>query len=359
MEKKPCKRLRSHFYDHLIPHEGNGFKPLLFTMSGVATVVAILLLVQAAYFVQTKIVFTHTDFLASVLPGVLATLTNEDRVEAGVPALIEDAHLARAAQMKAEDMAAKGYFAHVDPEGRQPWHWMKQAGYDYAYAGENLAVNFTDSEDVQEAWMRSPTHHANIVKSQYTRIGIGVAQGKYQGKDTTFVVQFFATPPANAAYQVATAPEPAPVEEEEVPEPAPVATAPAEIEEEDPSTDVLGVEVGTVMPSQPGEEPMLETEYEAKAIAEAAKEETLSFGAQVATSPTHTVIYILSGLAALVAVLLLVAIAAHLKVQYLEVAGGGLIIILVALSLMVFNATSGEDVVIPDESHPASAVGAF
>lgn len=348
------KRLRSHLHDHLIPHEGNGFKPLLFTAAGVASVLAVLFLVQAAYFVQTKIVFKETNFLASVLPGVLTTLTNKDRVANGVAALTEDDHLAQAAQMKAEDMAAKGYFAHVDPEGRQPWYWLDAAGYDYTYAGENLAVNFTDSEDVEKAWMNSPTHQANIVKAQYTRIGIGTAKGMYKGKETTFVVQFFATPRAVAAYQVATE-KPAPTPVATAPEETPVAVVPAE-EPVETSNEVLGVEVGTVMPAKAGEEPVLDTEYEA---APEPAQEALSFFAQVAASPTHTVIYILAALAVLVGVLLLVAIAAHLKVQYLEVAGGGLLMIMVALSLLVFNATSMEGVTLPDETQPASVIRAF
>ena len=355
METPPKKRLHTHVKDHLIPHEGNNFKPLLFTAAGVGTVILLLLLVQIAYFVQTRIVFTQTDFLASVLPGVLATLTNEDRSKAGITPLTEDTHLARAAQLKAEDMAAKGYFAHVDHEGRQPWHWLKQVGYEYTYAGENLAVNFTDSEDVEEAWMNSPTHHANIVKAQYTRIGIGVAKGMYKGEETTFVVQFFATPRAAAA-PVA---EPVLVSEE-------IPTAVAITEPDQPDTQVLGVEVGTVMPQSPEELPMLETEYEAMVQAEAAKSDieeasapALSFFAQVASSPTHTVIYILAGLAALMSVLLLIALATHLRVQYLEVAGGGLLVVMVALSLLVFNATSLDGVEIPDNSQPASVINAF
>lgn len=365
MAPRPKKRLRKHFYDALLPHEGNGFKPLLFTMGGVAIVIAFLLLVQAAYFVQTKVVFKQTDFLASVLPGVLATLTNKDRAEAGLATLTEDPTLARAAQMKADDMAAKGYFSHVDPDGNQPWVWFDKAGYDYAYAGENLAVNFSDSQDVQEAWMKSPTHHANIVKAQYTRIGIGVAQGTYQGRETTFVVQFFATPRANAAFQVATeTPKPTPAQE--APEPAEQETSVAVTSEEtpaEPGSEVLGVEVGTVMPSAPGEVPMLETEYDAreqqKSMATAAADETLSFFAQVAASPTHTVIYLLAGLAALMGILLLIALAAHIKVAYLEVLGGGLLVILVALSLLVFNATSSSGLEIPSESQPGAAIEAL
>lgn len=351
MPKKHIVRAGVCLHDCVIPHERNRFRPLLFTMGGVAAVVTLMLLLQAAYFVQTRIVFKETDFLASILPGVLATLTNQDRARAGISTLTEDAHLARAAQMKAEDMAAKGYFAHVDPEGRQPWYWLQQAGYAYTYAGENLAVNFTDSEDVQKAWMNSPTHHANIVKREYTRIGIGVARGTYQGRDTTFVVQFFATPKAAAA------PVPPPV----VSEPVIASTAPAETEGEPASSEVLGAEADTVLPTEPDARPMLDAEYVAQGEVQGASAvaKTQSFFAQVAASPTHTLIYLLFGLSVLVSVLLLVSLAAHLKVAYLEVLGGGLIILLVALSLLIYNATSGSDVVIPDESQPASVIGAF
>jgi uncharacterized protein YkwD len=338
-----AKKLRSHLHDQLIPHVGNGFKPLLFTATGVGAVIVVLLLVQAAYFVQTKIVFTQTNFLASVLPGVLATLTNQDRAANGIASLSVDAHLSQAAQMKADDMAARGYFSHVDPDGNQPWFWFKKAGYEYAYAGENLAVNFTDSEDVQKAWMNSPTHHANIVKAQYTRIGIGVAQGIYEGKETTFVVQFFATPRAAAA--AVPTPEATPVEETG-----------------DTDRRVLGVEAGTVMPSGADEEPVLETEYEVEQTGHVQGDSVapaLSFFAQVAASPTHTVIYVLIGLTAAIGVLLLVAIGVHIKVQYLEVIGGGLILLLVALSLLVFNATNGSSVIVPGGEQQASVIGAF
>jgi len=347
------KRLRHHLKDHLLPHEGNGFRPLIFTAGGVTAVLVLVFLVQAAYLFQTRVVFKETNFLASVLPGVLATLANEDRAEAGVPTLVEDAHLARAAQMKAEDMAAKGYFSHVDPEGRSPWYWFDKAGYEYAYAGENLAVNFTDSKDVQEAWMNSPTHHANIVKTEYSRIGIGVAQGEYKGKDTTFVVQFFATPKTAAVA--------APSEKREAPEEEAPSVL-AESEEEPAESQVLGVEIGTVMPEAPDEEPVLETEYQAQQEEEravAAAEPALSFFAQVAASPTHTLIYVLSALAAVFALLLIAAIFMHIRVQYLEIIGGGLLILLVIVSLLVANATNGSRATVPETDAPGAATEAL
>lgn len=91
-------------------------------------------------------------------------------------------------------MALKGYFAHTSPEGKAPWYWFKQVGYKYEYAGENLAVDFTDSQDVDKAWMNSPTHRANILKNSYTEMGTGIATGTYEGSPTIFVAQEFGKP---------------------------------------------------------------------------------------------------------------------------------------------------------------------
>ncbi len=67
----------------------------------------------------------------------------------------------------------------------------------------------------------------------------------------------------------------------------------------------------------------------------------LDFVTQVATSPNHVITYVLGGLAGLFLVLLLIAVFVHARVQYLEVIGGGLLIILVALSLLAFDALQG------------------
>jgi hypothetical protein len=55
-------------------------------------------------------------------------------------------------------------------------------------------ADFDDSEDVEKAWMNSPTHKANILNNRYTEIGISTAIGTYKGEKTTFVVQMFGTP---------------------------------------------------------------------------------------------------------------------------------------------------------------------
>lgn len=136
--------------------------------------------------------------MAAVISSALVDLANEDREEADLPALAVNPVLVQAAQAKADHMAEHGYFAHVAPDGTDPWHWFAYAGYEYASAGENLAVNFSDSEDVEEAWMKSPSHRANIMSAKFTEIGIATASGEYKGKKTTFVVQMFGTPRALA-----------------------------------------------------------------------------------------------------------------------------------------------------------------
>src|SRR3989344_3394858 len=130
---------------------------------------------------------------------ILIALANKDRAQNSAGALAEDPLLARAAQKKADDMAAKGYFSHKSPAGKTPWYWFSAVGYYYLSAGENVALNFDDAEALQRAWMNSPSHRANIIKNKYTRIGVGIARGYYQGRLATFIVEFFATPAPRAA----------------------------------------------------------------------------------------------------------------------------------------------------------------
>lgn len=132
--------------------------------------------------------------IAAVVSAILVDLANGDRNANGLATLRMNPALVAVAQAKANDMAAKGYFAHVSPEGIDPWHWFHEVGYEYSFAGENLAIDFSDSGDVERAWMNSPTHRQNILNSQFTEIGIATAQGIYEGRSTTFVVQVFGLP---------------------------------------------------------------------------------------------------------------------------------------------------------------------
>lgn len=141
------------------------------------------------------VLWQHSSWLVStVLPAVVVDLTNEKRADLDEAPLRRNVLLDAAAKLKAEDMAKNEYFAHYSPDGVSPWYWFAQAGYTYAHAGENLAIHFTDSSEVIEAWMKSPSHRENIVNSLYTEIGVGTAKGTYEGYDTIYVVQLFGAP---------------------------------------------------------------------------------------------------------------------------------------------------------------------
>ncbi|TSC61210.1 MAG: hypothetical protein Athens041674_844 [Parcubacteria group bacterium Athens0416_74] len=134
--------------------------------------------------------------VAAVVSSTLVDLTNGDRAANNLASLSLNPRLVAVAQAKANDMAAKSYFSHISPEGRDPWYWFKQEKYAFEYAGENLAVDFSDSMDVERAWMNSSTHRKNILDPHFTEIGIATAVGTYQGKSTIFVAQAFGKPSA-------------------------------------------------------------------------------------------------------------------------------------------------------------------
>jgi uncharacterized protein YkwD len=183
-----------HWKDFLHPHEGNDHHPHAYRKASaiaLTCVVGIVLLISA---LQTGYVRQSSGFLSSVLPSVLVDITNENRLAEGLTEVEQNDTLTQAAQLKAEHMADNGYFAHDSPGGVTPWHWFEEADYGYEHAGENLAVNYSDSQDVVEAWMESRLHRENILEKDFTEIGIATARGEYEGKETVFVVQMFGTP---------------------------------------------------------------------------------------------------------------------------------------------------------------------
>ena len=179
---------------HFFPHEGNDYQPHFLRRKIAGLLLLLLLVIEIPYLASSLFLLPQSDYFAAVLAAVLVDQTNVKRAEDKLTTLSVSQKLVLAAQMKADDMAAKGYFSHNTPDGKTPWFWFEKAGYNYAAAGENLAVNFTDSKDVTEAWMRSPTHRANIMSGNYTETGIATAHGVYKGKNAIFVVQEFGRP---------------------------------------------------------------------------------------------------------------------------------------------------------------------
>jgi hypothetical protein len=159
----------------------------------------------------------------------------------------------------------------------------------YAHAGENLAIHFTDSTEVVEAWMKSPTHRENIVNGKYTEIGVGTAKGTYEGYDTVYVVQLFGAPGVPAAIEPQITPPPV---VPTVPE-AVAAPVPAEITPELAAPELAAIpEPESSLPVQPpventSEAPLVLAESESiddSAVAEVATPVSLVTGPEIVTS---------------------------------------------------------------------------
>lgn len=121
----------------------------------------------------------------------LLTLTNQKRQEGGLSTLILNNELSNAAALKAKDMFDKNYWAHNAPDGATPWFFIKNVGYRYLYAGENLARGFTNSPDIVNAWMASQSHRENMLSGNYQEVGFAIMEGKLLGEDTVLVVEMF------------------------------------------------------------------------------------------------------------------------------------------------------------------------
>lgn len=136
-------------------------------------------------------------FASSITPAQVVELTNAQRAQVGLPPLKLNSRLTAAALAKGQDMFNDQYWSHIAPDGKEPWSFMREAGYSYRVAGENLARDFSNSNDMMRAWMNSPTHRANIINNRYEEIGIAVIDGSLGGYETTLVVQMFGLPQAS------------------------------------------------------------------------------------------------------------------------------------------------------------------
>lgn len=218
--------------DLFLPNPGNNYKPRALHPWRLAfhALTAVLLKV---FVVVMVLVFPIEAWLTPDIQiqesKKIITLTNQVRQGVGLSALSENSLLTRSAFQKAEDMLLRQYFAHTGPDGKKLAGWLKTVGYNYATAGENLAMGFANSEDVVNGWTRSATHYANMVDPDFTEIGVGMASGAYKDSDTTFVAQHFGLPNVFLAVADSATPEP---------EPESVPSAPAPVEPAEPESSV-------------------------------------------------------------------------------------------------------------------------
>lgn len=133
-------------------------------------------------------------FASEITSERMIDLINRSRTEAGVFSLDVNSQLASAAEAKAEDMFRFQYFDHNSPSGTTPWYWIKQAGYDYSYAGENLAIDFVTAEGAHKALMESPSHQKNILNQNYSEIGVAARSDIFEETESIIIVEMFGSP---------------------------------------------------------------------------------------------------------------------------------------------------------------------
>jgi hypothetical protein len=243
---------------YLIPGHSNNHKPKILHISSlfflILSFVFYQLLLQAFPLTGLKIL----GYASNIPPEEVINMTNQKRTEAGLSTLSNNPTLAEAAKAKGEHMLANNYWAHIAPDGTEPWAFFTNAGYSYRYAGENLARDFSNTSSAVDAWLASPTHRDNMLSSKYSEVGVAVVEGDLEGVETTIIVQLFGTQLVDTAPQVPVAEAQASTDTsvatsfEPTLAPSPATAAPIAIVSPKPTrvqVDEAGV-VGSAKPSQ-------------------------------------------------------------------------------------------------------------
>ena len=114
---------------------------------------------------------------ASAFVSAVVGLVNAERAKEGLSPLTESERLDEYAQLRSSELVDN--FAHKRPNGSSPLDYVM--GLDGIHrAGENIAMGYGSPEAVMEGWMNSTGHRENILKPEFTMIGVGCYE--YNGR---------------------------------------------------------------------------------------------------------------------------------------------------------------------------------
>ncbi len=128
----------------------------------------------------------------AALEHELLTLTNHQRIQQGLKALIPDEILTQIARDHSYAMAQQGFISHDQPSGDLQTR-MHRAGYLYETARENVAKAQTVSI-AQNLFINSPKHRNNMLAANATRAGIGIARCNPPFDKYLYITEIFAAP---------------------------------------------------------------------------------------------------------------------------------------------------------------------
>jgi len=192
--KNPKAIEKFQFVYNFLPHPENKKRAHLISNKAIIAYCLMIVIAMTAIRMAPKFFPGVLGYASNITIKDLLDYTNNKRGEAGASNLILNQKLTEAAQQKAKNMFEKGYWAHVAPDGTDPWDFILGQKYDYIYAGENLAKNFSNSKEVVQAWYNSPSHKSNLLSANYDEVGFAVVNGVLNGYETTLVVQMFGRP---------------------------------------------------------------------------------------------------------------------------------------------------------------------
>jgi hypothetical protein len=200
----------THLLRHwLTPHHSNQHRAKLIQPSGLVLLALLLIGLHIIIAISLRVgpLTSILGYSSDITANTVLSAVNVQRKELGMSELAKNQQLTIAATTKANDMITNQYWSHNTPSGKEPWSFIRQSGYEYSAAGENLARNFSHTDGMVDAWLASPTHRANLLSTRYSETGIAVVNGKLDGVETTLVVQMFGSPTQPTPAQISeTAP---------------------------------------------------------------------------------------------------------------------------------------------------------
>lgn len=119
-------------------------------------------------------------------------LTNDERKKKELRPLVLSPFLSKLARAHSANMAKQMKMEHK-LDDKTPFDRLRDAGYKFAAASENIGMGDEDAtiEMIMEAWMASPAHRANILQTEFTEIGVGIARDQ---KGLIYYTQLFGRP---------------------------------------------------------------------------------------------------------------------------------------------------------------------
>ncbi len=207
-----------------------------------------------------------TGWVQSSAEATLWQLLNGDRVNNGLQPLTQHGTLVSLARWRSQDMVDRDYFGHtILGTSYQVYHWFDSNGLSWVSGGENIGWNngYSDADSpvqINQGFMNSPGHRANILTPNWTDGGVGAygadgvtwsGQVRNMRMYTELFIQLTSTPPPPTPTPTKPPATPAPTPKPTAKPTAPPSTAPIATPHQSP-LETAAPETPTPSPS-PGE----------------------------------------------------------------------------------------------------------